>query len=367
MKTLRYLFGVFFLFVYCSMLEAAFWGSFGSGYSSDDNFYKDVFGYNNTGYYYTFNLNAKSALSRDFSYDAFYILLGRKNYKITWEDNFVNNAGMSFTARPSDILSVRFSGSFENRTFRDEFSVKYNYNQYTAGMEVPLYILDYTTPKVGLSYENIKYNNFSYDSTAIGPLLELQQELSPWSIMTLSAKAMARNYPTQNLYEDVTTTTTVKRRDIELQSGIILSTIINRDWNFSAGIRYSDVRSNANLSVVDTSVEGSSRTLVADYYSFAGPSLFFETVFYPARKLGCVLGGTYQKKSYPGRYATDSAGQMPGETRKDERFIVSAGVTYRMLRFITLKAEYSYEKSSSNDYIYNYSNNIFSTGINVAF
>src|SRR3989339_1606369 len=126
MKTLRYIFGVFFLFVYCSAAEAAFWGSVGSGYSSDVNFYKDVFKYKNTGYYYTLNLNAKDALSRTLSYDAFYILMGRKNYSITWEDNFINNAGLRLNARPSDILSVKFSGTFENRNFRDEFSVKYN-------------------------------------------------------------------------------------------------------------------------------------------------------------------------------------------------------------------------------------------------
>jgi len=367
MKTLRYIFGVFFLFVYCSAAEAAFWGSVGSGYSSDDNFYKDVFKYKNTGYYYTLNLNAKDALSRTLSYDAFYILMGRKNYSITWEDNFINNAGLSLTARPSDILSVKFSGTFENRNFRDEFSVKYNYNQYVAGLEVPFYFFDYSTPRVGLRYESIKYNNFGYDSTAIGPLFELQQELSPWSLITFSARAMTRNYPAQNLYEDVTTTTTVRRRDIELQSGIILSSVINRDWNFSAGVRYADVRSNANLSVVNPAVAVSSRTLVADYYSFTSPSLFFETVFYPARRLGCVVGGTYQEKTYPGRYATDSAGRVLAETRKDKRYMASAGVTYRLFRFMTLKAEYSYEKSSSNDYVYNYSNNIFSTGINLPF
>lgn len=367
MKAFRYFSGVFFVFLFCAMAEAAYWGSFGSGYISDDNFYKDTYKHENTGSYYTLNLNAKNKLSRNISYDAFYLLLGRKNYNITWEDNIVNDIGLGVTARPSNIYNIRVLGSFENRIYRDPYSTKYNYNQYGASVEMPLYVLDYYTPKFGMRCENIKYDDFNYDSTATGPLFELEHELSPWTILTFSANVMTRDYSNQYLFENIITTGTSNRKDIEIYSGLVLSAIISSDWNFSTGLRYADIRSNANLSILDASVEVSSRALVADYYSYTSPSLFIRTVFYPARKAGCFLGGIYQERSYLGRYVTDSAGVLLDETRKDKKYIMSAGVTYSILSSVMLKADYSYENSSSNDNIYTYTNKIYSIGVNVYF
>ncbi|MHB9155578.1 MAG: hypothetical protein ACYC5N_07785 [Endomicrobiales bacterium] len=367
MKTVRGIAAAVLLFACGSAAEAAFWGSAGGGYSSDDNFYKDVFTHSAAGYYYTLNVNARNKLSSGLQYDASYLLLGRKNADITWEDSLMNNVRVNLLARPSDVFNLRLLTSFENKTFPDEFSKKYSYDQYRAGIEMPVYVFDYTVPKAGFTYEKISYDGFDYDSAAAGPLVGVQQELSPWTMISLSVQSFAREYPGQYLYADITATTAANRQDTETCAGVTLSSVINRDWNFSAGLRHEDIRSNANLPVPDPDVAVSSRTLAADYYSYASPSLFVETVFYPARKVSCQVGGTYQEKAYAARQATDSPGRLLAERRKDRRFVISAGATYRLSGPVALKLDYSYENSSSNDYIYTYTNGVFSTGVTVYF
>lgn len=368
MKNMRAVFFVAVVCIFCRMTgSAAFWGNISSGYTSDDNFYKDAYLSKNTGLYYSAAFNVKEKISAGLQCDASYLLVGKKNNELTWEDNLLNDIRINVLTRPSDMFNARLLAFFENKSYQDEYTKPYSYSQYKTGIEFPFYFFDFTTPKIGYSYERIIYNNFSYDSVSAGPKLELQQEFSPWTMLTLAISSMNREFDKQYLYDSIISTTVNARKDAEMNMGLALSSVINRDWNVSFGVRSDNISSNANYSIIDPAVAVTSRTLVSDYYSYAAPSLFAETVFYPFMKLRCLLGVTYQEKAYAGRSATDSSGSLLAEKRKDKRIIISTGINYRLSKPVAIKVDYSYEDSSSNDYVYTYKNSILTTGVSVYF
>lgn len=355
------------LFLLNQQSGAAFWGNAGVGYSSDDNFYKDTYRDNNTGSFYSLNLNSGNKIAPGLRYEAAYLLSVKKNNDLKWEDNIVNSLWLNVTGRPVDVFDVCLLTFYENKNYGDENTKIYSYGQYKAGLEFPVYIFDFTTPKIGYITEGISYNDFNYDSYAVGPKCEIQQELSPWTVVTFSAVLLNRDYSEQYLYTSVTSLAASRRKDTETAVGFNVSSVITKDWNINVGIKGENVASNANFAAFDPSVAGSSSTLVDDYYSNSSPSIYMDSAFYPAAAVKCFVGVNYQEKTYAGRFATDWTSKLLAEKRKDKKVVIAVGITYRIYDPFAVRIDYTYENNASNDYVSTYTNNLVNAGINYFF
>jgi len=371
-----------FLCVFPENSSASLWGNLSLGVNSEANVYKYVFPYSDSYSYFDFGLNFKDKLANSTRLlgtytlrDSRYAAWGAKNYT-------EHLAGINID---QDIMSglagiLLLQGDYLLYPSND----KYNYMDLSANFafRVFLFFFEYTNIDIGAKYNNFDYLNYNFSVegwtpslsfreevssyTGLSPYLAIRQQLSSDIDAELNLMSSTKEYRERPLYSFDGSTyayTSVYRVDTETNINGKVTLKPLKQLSLSLGANYLGVISNANAKAYDPAATGQT-TLAEGYYDRTDLGLSFNCFYYYGEESSYAkIGINYTGKKYLNRIAQDDQGAWTAAKREDNTYSAQVELNQMIgLMFGTnwvLKLSYTYERSYSNDYYYNYSDETF--------
>lgn len=349
-----------------------FWSDISVAPVMDDNVYKDSKNYKDTGYKGSFNLGARSKLSRT--------TFGRFQYRLDLsafpEYNLQNTTSHSFEAilkqRLGDMFGMDLDAGF-NLSQMPKAEI-YNSDKLSLLPVLKWHVFDHTTIGCGYIYEKTRYPKYNLDNQATGLRLKFTQEFSLYTDLDVSGVLKTKKYSEQQLLSGVVAGTptykTDKREDDE--KFIEISLLHNIDSKTGFGLSYYLGRVDSNGNYLDwgpNQYESKNTTvgderIIANYRSYTSGRYGVNCFTSFIGDSNVYLLASYGTTDYPGRLAKNEndAIRTPDTKRQDKQTFFSVGWSKSIVSL-----RYSYENNKSNDALYDYVNNVVSLNIRYLF
>ena len=364
----------------------AVWSTTSLGVNTDSNVYKYVVPYNDTYSSFDWGINLKDKLT--------------PTTRIFLNYNFKNSFYNTYTVKDysqhlvrlnidEDLMRMLVAGlSLQGDNYVTSFS-KYNYLDLSGKFYLRFFMFFYqhTNIDVGLKAEKFNYYNYNFAQEGWTPSLSYREEVSDYNglarfisikqglpanrEMELKFSSEEKKFPERPLYErrgNEFVFTDINREDKETNFYLGASQSFKKNSKVSVGFSILNISSNANTTVYDPSVSGSSTSLQEKYYDRKDSSLSCNSLYYYGRENSYLrINLCRTKKDYSHREAQDGFGNWLGKSREDQQFTFFAQINQMLgkiagLNWI-LNLGYNYDENDSNDYFYNYINETYSLGL----
>ena len=240
----------------------------------------------------------------------------------------------------------------------------YNFDTFYLHPGIKGYITDYTIFNAAYNYSKTTYPNYVLDYSANGYSLQLTQEFSLFSKITLDYSNKKREYPEWRIIID-----TIGTQSPDLQQADDISTGINFSYQMLSSelnIYYNYSKFESNATYLDYGPDLVSATgdeiLIRNYYFNYTDEFGIGMQLSLFDKLFPYLLIASKTVNYTHRPAKDINNVYLVEKRKDANTYARIDISYPIGRIesgkLDLMISYSYENNESNDYFYNYTNSI---------
>ena len=386
---------VCFVFCFLGMLSElypkvknSFEGSINPGFSYDTNFYKNHSELAATTLSLETNLKLKTRFTRNTSTRLEYNFGLEKYTDADKEFDFTASSENNSSHRLSFQLKQRLGelflldipcgyGIFQQPNYENETliegtatTIRYNSQSFNFTPEINYYFLDHTTLKAGYLYNEDIYKDYDLDSKSNGIMLKISQDISLSSYLDISGLAQTKNYSERRIYKSTDTTskgafTDEERQDKITNIGLSFTKNISKNLKFALSPGYQKLDSNANWpELYRISSTAVSRKLKDDFYDYTRVGGAVNVGWGALKGTLLNLSGSYYQTKYDERLAKDEYYyKKPEEKRLDKKNTLSLNVTQDIAKNVAAKFGYTYQKNSTNDFIYDYESNKFSTSL----
>jgi hypothetical protein len=251
-------------------------------------------------------------------------------------------------------LNVGINYSF--RLNKEEYNI-YDFNQISAYANYMHSISESNKIQLGVIGNRIDYENFSLFShyqlkAFLRSINSFESGTSVTAAAEIDQKSYIENYKSQELADEVLQTKLFLQLGQGITDDMGLSAFTFLRKNISGGNRYY-----SSIDYVYYEEE-----LFNDIYSNEGieTGLTLSYLFRP--NIMGKIAGRYEIRNYTDLPAADKEGNDLEELRKDNQFSVGASLEFGLSEILSglyLSLNYNFIKNSSNDYYYDYNNQVY--------
>ena len=240
----------------------------------------------------------------------------------------------------------------------------YNFSNLYLLPEIKYYITDYTILKLGYTASNVVYPEYILDYNSSGASVKINQEFSLFTSLELSVSASQKNYPEWQIFtSSAGAFSSESQKADETETGLYFTHIMQKG---QAGCycTYASLDSNANFVDYgkDITLGTGDESLVGNYYNNLSRKFGGYIQYKIFGGLTSFISFSMKDTIYQSRLARNLLGEFTGEKRTDWNTSAAVSISYPLAKIegtsLDIKLDYTNETNSSNDYFYDYKNEI---------
>jgi hypothetical protein len=358
------LFLLIFIFILSSEVKAQFYLTADVEGYYDDNIFNNYL--NSSDFINAFT----GELGYDFETDQnnlefYYTGFFNRYYEYTDKSTVIQKLGVVNTylfSENDNPLNVGLNYSF--RTNKEAYNI-YDFNQVSAYANYMHSLSESNKIQLGVIGNRIDYENFSLFShyqlkAFLRSINSFESRTSLTAAAEIDQKSYIENYKSQGLADEIVQAKLFLQLGQGITDDMGLSAFTFLRKNISGGNRYY-----SSIDYVYYEEE-----IFNDIYSNEGieTGLTLSYLFRP--NIMGKIAGRYEIRNYTNLPAADKEGNDIEELRKDNQFSVGASLEFGLSEILSglfLSLNYNFIKNSSNDYYYDYNNQVYAISLGFDF